>query len=187
MRDFNFFEPYLRKKDSLSKKQWILYTSISTIIIVLVAIPLINRSIIRRMENETTLVSAVVASPEIQEQRENTQNKQKRIQELKKYHETLESIELDIKEADIVNDLFLQTITDRVPEEVFFQNINISQGMIQITGVAKNNVSIAQFEENLRELPYFENVFIPNISANTGGYTFAISFNVKGGTIDETN
>lgn len=185
MRDFNFFEPYLKKKDPLTKKQLLQYTSISAVIIALIAMPLINQFKIKRMENETAMVSAVVDSPEIQKERENIRNKQKKIQELKEYQETLKAIEEEIKEMDVVNDLFLQTITDRVPEEVFFQSIHIDHDSIQITGIGKDSVSIAEFEENLRELPYFEKVFIPNISANSGGYSFTISFNIKGGTSDE--
>lgn len=187
MKDFNFFGPYLMKKSRLSKKQLVLYISVSIIAIVLVAIPVVNQLIIKNIENETILIGAAVYSEEAQQERQKINQKQKQIQDLQNYYKVLESIDNEITSIDIINDLFIQTITDRVPEEVFFQDIRISQSVIQITGIAKNNISIAKFEQNLRKLPYFENVFIPNISTNTGGYTFTISFQIKGGIDDETN
>jgi len=187
MRDYNFFRPYLTKQNILSKKQVILYTSITIVTVALVVTPIVNALLIKRMEDKTTIVSSIVDSEAVQEEIKKINNRQQQIQELQDYHKTLESINIEVIKIDIINDMFLQTITDRVPDDIFFQTINISQGSIQITGVGKSNVSIAEFEQNLRELPYFENVFIPNISANTGGYTFTISFQIKGGVDDETN
>jgi len=175
------------KGNKLSKKQLVLYTSMTIVTVALVVIPIANALIINRMKNETILVGAIVNSEMLQEERKKINDRQVQIQELQDYLETLETINSEIIKIDIINDMFLKTITDRVPEDIFFQNINISAASIQITGVAKNNVSIAQLEQNLRELPYFENVFIPNITANTGGYTFTISFQIKGGLDDETN
>lgn len=187
MRDFNFFEPYLTKQNQLSKKQIVLYISISVVIITLIITPIVNQIMIKRMEEETIHASAIVDSQEAQEEREKINNKKKQIKNLENHYKTLEDINSEIIKIDIINDIFLQTITDRVPEEVFFQNINITQGSVQIIGIAKNNVSIAEFEQNLRELPYFKNVFIPNISANSGVYTFTISFQIEGEASDETN
>lgn len=187
MRDFNFFEPYLTKKGQLTTRQLIVYISISVIGIILVILPIVNQIIIKRMENQMIAVSAVVESEEFREARDKVNNREKQIQEIQKYYKALESIDEDIKHIDLINDLFIQTITDRVPEGVFFQSINITQDIIQITGIAKNNGAIAEFEHNLRDVPYFENVFIPSISANTGSYTFTISFKIKGGIDDEAN
>ncbi len=187
MRDFNFFEPYLTKQNRLSKSQLVIYIPIFIVILALVITPIVNQLIIKKMKGQTMLVSAIVNSEELQEEMKKVSNKKKQIQELEDYYKTLESIDGEMIKIDIINDLFLQTITDRVPEEMFFQNINISQGSIQITGIAKNNASIAEFEHNLRELTYFENIFVSNISTSTGGYVFTISFQIKGGIDDETN
>lgn len=187
MKDFNFFEPYLTKKNDLSRKQIILYASTSILIILVFVIPIINQLMIKRMEEKSRNVSAMVNSEEIQGEIEEINNKRKQIKDLENYYETLEIINNDIIKIDIINDVFLQTITDRVPEEVFFQKININQGLVEITGIAKNNIFIAEFEENLREFPYFKNIFISNISADSDGYTFVISFQIKGGGSHETD
>lgn len=187
MRDFNFFEPYLVKKNKLSKKQFTLYISISTIIIVLVIVPIVNLVIINKMAKQTAAVSSILDSEEKIEEREEIYIKQNKIKELKDYYNALESINSNIIEIDIINDLFLQVITDRVPEDVFFQNINIDADSIQISGIAKSNTAIALFEHNLQEFPYFENIFIPHISINSGGYAFTISFQIKGRVDYEAN
>lgn len=187
MRDFNFFEPYLTKRNRLTKKQWILYVCFSIICITIIILPIIDQIIIKNMEKQTMIVSVIVNAEEAQEERDEMNNKQKQIQEIQDYYKVLKSIDDEIRQIDIINDLFIQTITERVPEEIFFQSINIDQDLIQITGFARHNASIAKFEQNLREFPYFKNVFISNISANMESYIFTISFKVKGVLDDAAN
>lgn len=187
MRDFNFFEPYLKSENQLSQNQLIIYSIISITFIVLVSLPIVNQIKINKMEQKSINVSTIAYSEETMEKRQEIENKQNQIKELEEYYSFLESVNNEFKKSDKINDLFLQTITDRVPEGVFFESISISQNKVNIKAVAQNNLDIAEFEENLRNFSYFEDVFIPNISTNDNGYLFTVSFEIEGGNDNEVN
>ncbi len=187
MRDFNFFQPYLKSKKQLSQKQLITYSIVSITFIVVVSVPIINQVRINKIEEKAINVSTIMYSEDTMDEMQKIENRQDQIKELEKYYGFLKSVNNELKKIDKINDLFLQTITDRVPEDVFFESINISQNTVNIKAIAQNNIDIAEFEENLRNLSYFEDVFIPNISTNDNGYLFTVSFEIKGGTDNEIN
>lgn len=184
MKDFNFFEPYLKSKQRLSKRVLMLHSISGIAVIILISIPIVNQFRINKLEKKAMSVSAIAYSEQTIEQKETIENRKKQIQELEEYYNFLESVRHEFTKIDIINDLFLQTITDRVPQDVFFENINIRGNSVTIIAIAQNSVSIAEFEENLRNLPYFENIFIPSISLKTVGYIFTVSFDVKDGNND---
>ena len=81
-----------------------------------------------------------------------------------------------IESRDVVNDLLLNRITEKIPKEVFLKSLNLSADLIQMQGMATGNLAVACLETNLKSDKDFKDIYISNISLKEGLYDFSISF-----------
>lgn len=179
MKTFNFFEPYLEK----SYKKLVLFISFGIGILLLIY-PLINIYQISRMEKEVTVINHRVDTPE---EIVLTKEMQKEIKRLDTTLRDLKKLDTLTKEKDVVNDFLVYTICNNVPESLFFKSFHITSENVQIEGISKNKIAIAQFKHSLEKIIYFQNIYIPSISEDKDGYTFTLFFHIGDDNKDEAN
>ncbi|QEK12132.1 PilN domain-containing protein [Crassaminicella thermophila] len=187
MRDFNFFEPFLSNKKKKNSKKIAYRVGVFILLGIFIIIPLMNLYTIRKLENEVVETNNTMNTSENYEERKDIEIKVQKIDELKKKLKKLKKIETDIKEKDIINDFLIYTIRDMVPENLFFESITIHPDNVEICGIAKNKIAIAELKHNFKNIDIFKNIFIPTISGNEGRYEFMLSFTIKDVSRDETN
>lgn len=186
MKDFNFFEPYIDKKEISGYGKLILYTVASVVILGMIIYPLINVFRINSLKKNITTIKTNLESGTIYERLDAIERKKEEVSEMEKKFTLLEDADRIIEDRDIVNDLLLNKITDKVPKDIFFRSLSLSSGQIQIRGSAANNLAIAQLENNLRSDKDFKDIYIPNILLNEGLYDFSINFALKDAGGDNT-
>ena len=72
-----------------------------------------------------------------------------------------------------------------MPEDLFLTNLNVSGREMQISGVAKDSNSIAEFSKGLKLIDDVESVFISIINNVNGNYNFVLNTTFKDVSIDE--
>ena len=179
MKDFNFFEPYLDKKEISNYNILILYAVISITILGLITYPLINVFRITFLKKNIATMKTSLESSDLYKQLNIVEQRKEEITKMEEQLSLIKDIDKVIESRNVINDLLLNKITNKVPKDVFFESLNLSSNQIQIQGSATNNLAIAQFENNLKSDKYFKDIYIPSISLNEGLYNFSISFALK--------
>ncbi len=179
MKDFNFFEPYLDKKEVSGYKILILYAVALVIVLGLIIYPLVNVFKINSLKKTVATMKTDLESSDIYERVGIVEQKKEKISELEEKFLLLEDADDIIESRDIVNDLLLSKITGKIPKDVFLKSLNLSPEQIQMQGAATNNLAIANLENNLKFDGDFQDIYIPSISLNEGLYNFSINFALK--------
>lgn len=187
MRDFNFFEPYLSKNKKISNKKFLMYISAFILIIFFIIIPIVNLINIKNTEKEVISASNMINTYEDYEEVQQLEEKSQKIKEMKQNFQMLKELEAAMNEKDVINDFLIYTIRDMVPKDLFFKVVTIDSEMVEIQGVAKNKMAIAELKYNLENVKYFQDIFIPTISGDDKSYTFTLTFNIKDVTSNDNN
>ena len=186
MRDFNFFEPYLDRREISTYNVLILYAVALVLVLGLIIYPLINIFRIKSLEKSIAVVKGNLESSVIYERLSVVEQKKEKVSELEEKLLLLEDIDKIIESRDVINDLLLSKITGKVPKDVFFKSLYLSSGQIQIQGAANDNLAVAHLESNLKSDEDFEDIYISNISLDEGLYNFSINFALKDAVEDDT-
>lgn len=176
MKDFNFFEPYLDKREISGPNVLILYAVALVVVLGLIIYPLINVFKINSLKKSITTMKTSLESSNIYERLNIVEQKKETVSEMEEKFLLLRDADKIIESRDIVNDLLLNKITEKIPKEVFLKSLNLSAEQIQMQGAATSNLAVACLETNLKSDRDFRDIYISNISLNEGLYDFSINF-----------
>ena len=120
MRDFNFFEPYLENKKNSRYTKFTVYSLVSILVLGLIIYPLINIFKINSLGKEIAAMKVNLESNDTYERLNIVEEKIQQTKQIETELELLKNTDQILKDKDIVNDLLLKTIINRVPMDVFF-------------------------------------------------------------------
>lgn len=180
MKDFNFFEPYLDKKEITTYNNLIFYLLAGVAVVGLIIFPIINGIRINSLKKNIAVMKTDLESSDIYEKLSIVEEKEERLGELEEKLSLLENVDRVIEDRDLINDILIDKITSKVPKDVFFKTLSLSASQIQIQGTATNNLAIAHLENNLKSDEDFQDIYIPSISLSEGLYNFSINFALRG-------
>lgn len=184
MRDLNFFEDYIEKTEFKIDKR-LVYISLSVFLGLFFVFYTVYNSII--IKQESKLVNSLRITAENPDMLKRVEEIKTKEEEVKEFRESVEKIRLlneTIKGRDIIDERILETITRRMPEDLFLTSLGIYNGQIQIVGISKDKWSIAEFEKALEVLEDLEEIFISNISLQDDYYNFTIDISLMGVGLD---
>lgn len=179
LRDLNFFESYNKKKDKSLNKELILYGFSIVIVLGMIVYSIINIIVINKLNTETSSLKQQVETKKSNSKINEILEKEKDIGEFREKYEQLKQLDGFIDSQDIINESLLDSITVRVPENVFLNSMIFNTNLITLDGIAKDKRSISDFEHKLGEIEYFDDIFIPAISYEDDFYTFTINIKPK--------
>ncbi len=176
MKDFNFFEPYLDKKEISSYNNIILYTVAAVVVLGMIIYPLVNVFKISSLKKHVAAMKTNLESSDIYERLDVVKQKKEKLSETEERLSLLKDVDNVIEGKDVINDSLLNKITGKVPKDAFLKSLNLSPAQIRIEGTATNNLAVAHLENNLRSDTDFKDVYIPSISLREGLHDFSINF-----------
>lgn len=180
MKDTNFFEPYIDKKEfNFKAGNLAIIITLSVIIITMVLFPITNKIRTYQMNKEITNIDREINSETNKSQKINIENKRQEILELKEKDRLLQLIKNDFYEKDNVGEFLVYSITDSMVGEMFLKDLEITGDEITITGISKQKTDIAVFEKNLRKVVYFDQVFMPNMTLNEDYYEYSVDIKIN--------
>ncbi|QXM05997.1 PilN domain-containing protein [Crassaminicella indica] len=177
MRDINFFSSYINEK-KISRKKF-LSTAIIFIVISLIicGLTFINIFKEKQLQNEIIAVQAELSNEEIDKKLDMIEDKKRKIEILTKHYEIVKKINTEINSIDLINSNLLETISACLPKEIFIKGMSMNTDSIQLQGIAKNRIAVAELEYNLKQTHMFYAVHVNILSnefSNSDNYQFNI-------------
>lgn len=179
MRDFNFFQSYIKEPEKTDIKGLIVKGFATIISFVIIIYPIINFFEIRGIQKEIFALSQVIESTDNIEKIKAIDEKKLEILQLKKEKMIFDKLKEKLEEKEIISDLLIYEILWRIPSDISFDSLNINENEIEVQGKTTHKFNIAQMEYNLRNSIYIDEVFIPSIIENNRYYDFTIRFKAK--------
>ena len=88
------------------------------------------------------------------------------IAEHKNYQQMTDRIQEDIERNDFVKLKLMEKILENVPQNLFFQDLNLSRTEWSLLGFADSRLIIARFEYNLKNSGLVDNIAVENIGSS---------------------
>ncbi|MTI48214.1 MAG: PilN domain-containing protein [Firmicutes bacterium] len=164
MKDLNFFSPYIKvNKSSKIKKTYVFITVISLALIFGGA----HFWTIYRMNNiekNITEMEDFLKSNDVVDDIKNLNEKKREVEIMNKYYDLALIINEDMESVDRLGTGILSKITNALPEDITFDMISMDINNIQIQGISRSRVSIAELQHNLKNSNIFSKVYVIDIS-----------------------
>lgn len=180
MRDTNFFEPYIDKKEIDFKGKNVIVLVVAGVVVVsLILFPIVNKIRFYRMNKEIVRIDNELNSSQNKIKKDQVETKRQEIAELKEKDKILGLIADDFYKKDNVGDFLVLSITDSMTDGMFLKDVDITDDEVTVSGIAKQKKDIARLERNFRRIAYFKDVFIPSITLNEDYYEFAVNIKIN--------
>lgn len=185
MRDFNFFLPYIDEKKEIKNKKIYVVTITGVLAILILGSLLYNTIYSFKLKSDIKALKNEFETAENQEKLKKAEELNKKMDIMNKYYENVELVYNSVEAKAIVNSSLLYDISKSIPKEVSFKTMTIDTSSIQIQGIAKGRVSIAELEHNLKQLSRVQEVHVSTINSENGAingdYSFSLKCMLKGG------
>jgi len=184
MKDLNFFEPYIEKRQFKFDKMFILYGIFILSLIAIVAYGIFNHLQINSLEDDIIDRKAIAENPVTIEKVEEIKSLETEVSTFR--DEVNKIIELDksIEGKDIIGEELLKEIKTKMPEDLFLTNFSAYEREIQISGISRDTYSIAEFAKGLDEIEDTDSTFVSNITNTEDYYNFVLNLTLKDVSID---
>lgn len=180
MRDLNFFESYIEKKEFKIDKKIIYFTVSTFAILSLIGYTIYNEIVIRQEMKMVESLRLTAENPKTLEKVEEIKSKEAEVNEFSKSVEKIKLLNEAIEKRDIVDEALLDKINDNIPEELFLTSLSIQGGEIHIVGISKDKWAIAEFQKGLESIDNYEEIFVSNISKQEDYYNFSLNITLRG-------
>lgn len=184
MKDLNFFESYIEKKDFKANKQGVLFAVFGIILVLLLSKGLYNQYHISKINKEVNELKSVLEDQDTIDRVNVIKEKEEEINQFKEEVDRIVALDGLIEEEDFIDGDLLYLISSRLPEDVFLTSMGISSDEMNLTGIAENTWSVADFSKGLEYIDEVEEIFISDISQESDFYNFNINVILKGVTSD---
>ncbi len=185
MRDYNFFEPYIKKSRKIDKNKIILLCLLGIMIISATTYPIMITLRTIKINNSIAAMKTEMLSDETKQNNSEITVLQRKIQEREQQLQFLGEIDDIMKDVDLIDEYLIYTVSSAVPEGIFLNTVNISSSDIKMTGTSLEKTLIAELQYNLRQCDTFEEIFIPSITFDNGYYDFSVIISFVGVKNDE--
>lgn len=175
MRDLNFFEPYIEKKEfKLDRK--LIYTTLAILVVAVFAmITLLNYFEIKQEEATIAKLREVAEDEETLRKVAEIKDQEEEIGEFRDSVEKIVLLDESLQETDIISGRLLGEITSKMPNEITMSSMSLGMSDVQIVGVADDKWSVAEFAKGLEEIEELGDVFVSNISNEQGYFSFSLN------------
>lgn len=184
MRDLNFFEPYIKREEFKIGKEKLLYAGTLVIICLIIVFSIRNQLKIGKLNKEVSHLKNQIENKKTKEQIEEMLKQQEEIDKIKVNLDNIKLVNEKIKEDDLINEEFLQIISNRMPKDIILTSIYGDVFYIELTGISKDKYLIAEFEQSLRESEEFLDTFVSNITLDNKKYNFSLHIKLKDEEMD---
>lgn len=185
MRDLNFFEPYIEKRELKFNKMILLYMLLALAIAGVAGFGVYNQLQINALNAQAASLRLTAEEPKTVEKYNEIKELEKQMAVFKEEVDKIIKLDKSIAQSDIINVDLISKIKSKMPEDLFLTNLNVSGREMQISGVAKDSNSIAEFSKGLKLIDDVESVFISIINNVDGNYSFVLNTTFKDVSIDE--
>lgn len=184
MRDFNFFEPFIEKRQFKFDKMLLLYLVLFIVLVGLIVVGGLNQIKIATLNKDVDSLKVVANNPEINAKVNDIKAFEEETAQYKAEVERIIALDQSIQARDVIGENLLKDINTKLPQEVFLTNMTASGWQVMISGFAEDKYSIAEFAKGLTELPLVNDVFISSISEVEDYYNYNLEITLREVLVD---
>ncbi|GAB6108752.1 PilN domain-containing protein [Fusibacter bizertensis] len=178
MRDFNFFDPYLKTQTKPNTNRIIIIVLAALLLALMVyyQFMLINKA--NELQANIDEIQTYIQSSDTSIKLAIVDQKQKELERLQGIYTSVGVITAQIELSDNLDDMLIEQINAQLPENAFLSELSINSNLITIRGYSTEYPIVAQFAYNLRESGGLNNILIPSVNENNGIFEFTINATV---------
>lgn len=185
MKDFNFFESYLRPTKTFNFKA---YTFALLAVLVFVLLGANHLRLLKQYRDDQKTLDAIIEYNEsamIVSKLQKVDKLQSILSNMEMTFLTIQSEVLEIENKESFDDMYLEKVNAQIPEGVFMIKSDFTEGQCNIQGFSNSYEGISQFVFNLRSVfPNYE-VTLDNVQNKEGELQFAVGLMKLMEVIDE--
>ncbi|MBP1927330.1 type IV pilus assembly protein PilN [Sedimentibacter acidaminivorans] len=187
MSDLNFFEPYIEKREFKFNRMVLLNTVLVLCIAGFAAKGVYNQFHIFMLQGQVEGKLEVSQDPKTVKKYNEIKDLEYEMTVFKEEVDRIIKMDKNIAKTDIVSEELITEIKSKMPADLFMTNFSVSGRKMQISGIAKDSYSIAEFSKSLKVVKDVESVFLSSINNNKeeGNYSFVLNTTFKEVNIDE--
>lgn len=179
MKDLNFFDSYIEKKEFKIDEEIIIVFIGIIFILFIILYSVSNEVKISKLGKGVSNLKGQVENKNLLEKVKQLQSQEEEMNYLKENIDGIKVIDEYISESDVINEYLLQTITSRTPDNIFLNTIDIDTSLISIQGVSRDKYSVAEFEHSIKNTEGFIESFISDVYLDNGYYNFSLNIKLK--------
>lgn len=184
MRDLNFFESYIEKREFKFQKIHLLYGLLILSIVGILGYSLANQLKIGNLNADIVERKEVAENPVTVKKVEEIKALETEVSTFRDEVNKIIQLDQSIEAKDVIGEDLLKQIRSKMPRDLFLSNISIYERDIQISGIARDTYSIAEFVKGLEIMEESESIFISSINSIEDYYNFALNLTLKDVSID---
>ena len=184
MRDLNFFESYVEKREFKFQKNHLLYGLLILSIVGILGYSLANQLKIGNLNADIVERKEVAENPVTVKKVEEIKALETQVNTFRDEVNKIIQLDQSIEAKDVIGEDLLKQIRSKMPRDLFLSNISIYERDIQISGIARDTYSIAEFVKGLEIMEESESIFISSINSIEDYYNFALNLTLKDVSID---
>ena len=175
MRDFNFFDPYIKVQAKPKSNIIIFVVLLAFILSLLLYFQLMMLKSAKDLNDDIAEIDTYITSSETMAKLQEVTNKQAEFDALQLTYTNLVAMTMEIEMSDNLDDMLFEQINAKLPEGAFLAEVTTTNQILTIKGYSLEYGNIAQFAYNLHEDGNLFNILIPSITENNGSYMFTIT------------
>lgn len=179
MRDLNFFEPFLEKRQFRFNKLIVLYVLLILSVLVIAALGILNLVQINALKNEVASLRQVAEDPQTVQKVEEIKVFEEETNQFREEVDRIIQLDQNIQARDIVGENLLYDVNSKLPEGVFLQNFNVNESNMSLSGLSQDKYSVAEFARGISQLMVVSDVFVSNISEVESYYSFSMDATLR--------
>lgn len=184
MKDLNFFDTYIEKRDFNDYKQWISFAIFGFILLTLTSKGIVNHIKIQRLNKEVNRLKVIAENPETISRVNSIKEKEQETHAFKEEVNKIKILDELIEEENVISGDFLYLISSRLPEDTFLTSLSVSSKEMNLVGIAQDTWNVAEFGKGLEYIEEVDEIFISDISRESYFYHFNINVFLKGEVTD---
>jgi len=175
MRDFNFFEPYIKVQTKPKRNIIILVVLAALTLAVLVYYQYLLISHANDIQAEIDEINSFLTSSDTTTKITKIEGMQTKLESLQMAYTDLNTVTQEIETSSQLDDMLLEQINAQLPANTFLSEVAYKDAILTIKGYSTEFSNISQFAYNLRNSGGITDVLIPTIFDNNGNYEFSIT------------
>lgn len=185
MRDLNFFEGYVEKREFKLNTKLIYFVAIGFCLLFLIGYIGYNAVVIKEENEMVNTLKQEAENPSVLSKVEEIKEKEEQLNNLKESVDKIVILDTDVAATKKIDDTLLEEINDKIPNNIFLTSISIEEERISIVGISKDKWAIPEFQKSLASLDDYGDVFVPYITLEDNQYNFALEVEKRGVVEDE--
>lgn len=185
MRDFNFFQPFLKSTEKKNGSYLIWVVGLAACLLLMGSYQLYLSSQYNALQSDLETIEIFNGNATVAKKLSDIDKKQLFLSDLDTLVINAQTMSMAFEMKPYFDDMSMEQISAQVPEDAFIYKIELTPEMVRLTGYAKSYESLSQTVFNLKKIIGFENLSLSSVKDMENQLQFIMESSLgNGGSIE---